>query len=305
MRCRKCGAKASINLPEHRLACCKTHYLEWIPEQTERFIQKYHMFTHENRILLAVSGGKDSLALWDVLWQLGYSVDGLYINLGIDGGVGYSSQSQRCAQQFADTRGLNLIVSNIPEEHGITIPELASRSARGKERPCAICGIVKRHVMNQVTTSNGYSIIATGHNLDDEAAVLFGNTLVWDGEQIVRQSPVLPAKPGMARKVKPFCRFYERETAAYTLLRGIEYVYDECPHAVGNRSNEIKTLLNQMEADKPGVKLTFYLSFLQAKKNGLFQETNASTMDLHPCPTCGQLSVHEGTCTFCRLFETH
>ncbi|MEN6408645.1 MAG: ATP-binding protein [Anaerolineaceae bacterium] len=303
MRCRKCGVKAAINLPEHRLALCKAHLLDWIPEQTERFIQKYDMFTHEDRILVAVSGGKDSLALWDVLWRLGYNADGLYINLGIDGGVEYSARSLRCARQFADARSLNLMVSDIPAERGVTIPELAMRSVRGKERPCAVCGIVKRHIMNQMTTESGYTVIATGHNLDDEAAVLFGNTLVWDGEQIVRQSPVLPAKPGMARKVKPFCRFYERETAAYTLMRGIEYEYDECPHALGNRTNEIKTQLNQMEANKPGVKLTFYLSFLQAKENGLFQPQSTTAVDLHPCPTCGQPSVHEGNCTFCRLFE--
>ena len=87
MRCRKCGQKAVINMRQHRLALCKEHYLEWLPEQAQRFIKKYHMFTPDNRLLVAVSGGKDSLALWDVLWRLGYQADGLYINLGIDGGI--------------------------------------------------------------------------------------------------------------------------------------------------------------------------------------------------------------------------
>jgi tRNA-5-methyluridine54 2-sulfurtransferase len=73
---------------QHKLALCKEHYLEWIPEQTERFIKKYKMFSREEKVIVAVSGGKDSLSLWDILVRLGYKADGLYIGLGIDGGHG-------------------------------------------------------------------------------------------------------------------------------------------------------------------------------------------------------------------------
>jgi hypothetical protein len=58
MKCRKCGQKASVNMRQHKLALCKEHYLEWVPEQTERFIKKYEMFTHGEKILVAVSGGR-------------------------------------------------------------------------------------------------------------------------------------------------------------------------------------------------------------------------------------------------------
>ena len=98
---------------------CKDHFLEWIPEQTERFIKKYQMFNRHERLLVAVSGGKDSLALWDVLWRLGYQADGLYIHLGIDENIGYSGQSQTCAQSFADERGLKLIVENVKEKYSV------------------------------------------------------------------------------------------------------------------------------------------------------------------------------------------
>ena len=67
MKCRNCGEKASVNMRQHKLALCKEHYLEWVPEQTERFIKKYEMFSHGDKILVAVSGGKDSLSLWDIL----------------------------------------------------------------------------------------------------------------------------------------------------------------------------------------------------------------------------------------------
>ena len=87
---------------QHRLALCGMHFLDWLPEQTERFIRKYDMFGHDQRILVAVSGGKDSLSLWDLLVRLGYQADGLYIGLGIDGGVDYSGVSQARAREFAD-----------------------------------------------------------------------------------------------------------------------------------------------------------------------------------------------------------
>jgi len=67
MRCRKCGQKAAIHLHQHRLALCKEHFLEWLPDQTEHFIKKYYLFTRDERVLVAVSGGKDSLSLWDIL----------------------------------------------------------------------------------------------------------------------------------------------------------------------------------------------------------------------------------------------
>src|SRR5512137_91500 len=106
MRCRKCGARAALNMPQHKLALCKEHFLEWIPEQTQRFIEKYAMFTPEEKILVAVSGGKDSLSLWDILTRLGYRADGLYLCLGIDEGLGYSAESQRLTEAFAAGRGL-------------------------------------------------------------------------------------------------------------------------------------------------------------------------------------------------------
>ena len=101
MKCRKCDEKASVHMRQHKLALCKEHYLEWVPEQTERFIKKYQMFTPAEKILVAVSGGKDSLGLWDILVRLGYQADGLYLGLGIEGGIDYSHESQRLSEKFA------------------------------------------------------------------------------------------------------------------------------------------------------------------------------------------------------------
>jgi len=303
MRCRKCGAKAVINMRQHKLALCKTHYLDWFVEQTERFIRKYRMFRKEERILVAVSGGKDSLALWDVLWRLGYQADGLYIALGIDGGIGYSARSQELCEAFAAERGLKLHIVDVQAAYRATIPQLASLTHRGQGKPCSVCGLVKRHEMNRIAHEMGYDVLATGHNLDDEVAVLFGNVINWQTGYLRRQGPVLPAESGFARKVKPFFRFYERETAAYALLRGIRYIYDECPFAEGATSIYYKELLNRLEADKPGAKLRFYLGFLQAKEEGLFAAPEAAPVTMHACEVCGQPTTAPGKCAFCRLME--
>ena len=303
MKCRKCGGKAVISMRQHKLSLCTEHYLDWIPEQTERFITKYRMFTPQDRILVAVSGGKDSLSLWDILTQLGYQADGLYIGLGIDGGNGYSDLSQHLSEQFAESRGLSLHVVSVPEEFGATIPEMSTRTLRGKGKPCSVCGLTKRHIMNRMAVESSYDVLATGHNLDDEAAVLFGNTINWQTGFLARQSPVLEAHhPGLIRKVKPLFRIYEREMAAYAILRKIEYIYEECPYAIGSKSIYYKELINQLEAERPGAKLSFYLSFLRAKDEGLFALKNTQDRtSLNTCQNCGQPTTAPGECAFCRM----
>ena len=316
MRCRKCSEKAVINMRQHKLALCREHFLEWVPEQTQRFIQKYQMFTPDDRVLVAVSGGKDSLALWDVLLRLGYQADGLYIDLGIDypDGESYSGESLEKAQGFVKSfwPDARLEVVDVGTLYGASIPEAARISNRGRGKPCSVCGLVKRHVMNRVAVRHAhdvawegnYAALATGHNLDDEAAVLMSNVLHWQTGYLARQAPTLPpSHPGLAKKVKPFCRFYERETAAYALIRGIDYVYDECPHSVGSKTIYYKELLNQLEQESPGAKLQFYLSFLRAKKkDGLFAQIE-ERVTLNACERCGQPTSAPGTCAFCRLWD--
>ena len=303
MKCEKCGEKAAIHLRHHKLALCKDHFLEWIPAQTQRFIEKYQMFSEQERVLVAVSGGKDSLSLWDILWRLGYQADGLYIGLGIDGGIGYSAESRRLTEKFAEERSLTLLTVDVSQDYGESIPELARRTHRGHEKPCSVCGLTKRHIMNQAALQGGYHVLATGHNLDDETATLLGNAFSWNPGHLVRQWPVLEAsESGLVRKVKPLCRIYERDMAAYALLRGIEYIYEECPYAAGSTSLYYKEILNRLEVDRPGAKVNFYVAFLQAKENGLFAAQADPGLDkLHACPICGLPTSAPGECAFCRL----
>src|SRR5215217_6491454 len=125
---------------------------------------------HTDRVLVAVSGGKDSLALWDLLLELGYQADGLYLSLGIGA---YSERSKAVCEEFASERGATLVVHDLAAEHGYTIPEAAGGTGRSS---CGVCGLSKRYVFNKAALDGGYDVVCTGHNLDDEAAVLFANT---------------------------------------------------------------------------------------------------------------------------------
>ncbi len=337
MKCRKCGQVAVINMRQHKLALCADHFTDWVPAQVEKSIRKYRMFTPRDRVLVAVSGGKDSLALWDVLLKLGYCADGLYLGLGIDGGFGYSDESQRKCEAFvksveSGTLGIGksgnqgarearspdshspdsqtpdpwlpkLHTLSIPATYGESIPEVAGRVQRGRGKPCSVCGLIKRHEMNRFAYELGYSVLATGHNLDDEAAVLFGNTMTWQVGYLARQGPVLPESDGFARKVKPLCRLYEREMAAYCLVRGIDYIYEECPYSFGATSIAHKELLAELERKSPGAKQNFYLSFLRAKENGFLNDHHQELSPLmHACERCGQPTTAPGLCAFCRLW---
>lgn len=302
MRCRKCGQPAAINMRRHRLALCGNCYPDWFRAQVQRTIRHYQMCGQDDRILVAVSGGKDSLTLWDVLLHLGYKAEGLYIQLGILDND-YSIESEKHVAAFAGARGASFQVVNVKETYGLSIPEMA-RHRRRMAKACSVCGLVKRHIMNRVACEGGYAAITTGHNLDDEAAVLMQNTLHWEPGYLARQLPALPsAHPRLARKAKPLCMMYERECAAYALVQGIDYIYDECPFAVGAKTILYKELLNRLERESPGAKAQFYAQFIRAKESGSLCFVEPGALLLHDCETCGQPTTAPGRCAFCRLWH--
>jgi tRNA-5-methyluridine54 2-sulfurtransferase len=302
MKCRVCREPAVIDLRRHNANFCHEHFVAHCEEQVRRAIRHFKMIEPGDRVVVAVSGGKDSLALWALLGSLGYEAEGLYLGLGIDE---YSDESHEYARSFAAARGLTLHVVDLATEHGFTIPSAAAATRRA---PCGACGLSKRHVFNAFALEHGFDVIATGHNLDDEAAVLFGNVLRWDLDYLGRQHPALPAADGFARKVKPLYRLGERETAAYCVLERIDYQVEECPMAAGNRHLGYKELLNDLEARSPGSKASFLFGFLErahdpiaaARAPGDLESDGGEVLLLRPCTVCGAPTPGE-VCAFCKL----
>lgn len=296
MKCVTCRGPAVIDVRRHNANYCTEHFLEQCRRQVTKAIDQFSMIAPGDRVLVAVSGGKDSLAAWDLLCELGHDADGLYVGLGIGD---YSDVSGEYARAYAAERGRHLVEVDLPTDYGYDIPT-GSRAAR--RAPCSACGLSKRHLFDRAALEGGYDVLVTGHNLDDEAAVLFGNTLHWHTEYLGRQLPVLPARDGFPRKVKPLVRLTERETAAYCVLRGIDYLVEECPMAAGNRHLTYKAALNDIEVASPGAKHAFYFGFLERAAAHFAPEAETDREELHPCPTCGAPTTAE-VCAFCRLVE--
>ncbi|HSR68981.1 MAG TPA: ATP-binding protein [Acidobacteriota bacterium] len=296
MKCTKCGGRAVIDLKRHNSGFCKEHFVEYFEGQIHKAIKEFRMFTPQDRILVAVSGGKDSLVLWDALMRFGYRADGLYIDLGIDD---YAPASTRKVEEFVSRRPETVLRRvTLSRDYGYTIPQAASQLRRAA---CSPCGMSKRYIFNREALEGGYDVVCTGHNLDDEAAVLFGNMIRWQVGYLGRQFPVLEERDGgLIKKVKPLIRLTERETAAYAVLNGIDYMVEECPKAVGARSHLYKDLLNQLESRSPGSKQQFLFGFYERGRPP-FEEQRG--VELTPCTECGQPTSREGRCAFCRMTE--
>jgi uncharacterized protein (TIGR00269 family) len=291
-----CRGPAVIDVRRHNAGFCRDHFLRHCEEQVRRAVHDHEMCGTHDRVLVAVSGGKDSLALWDLLLGLGYAAAGLYLGLGIDE---YSDESYGHAAAFAAARSAELHVIDLAADQGYTIPGAAAATHRS---PCGACGLSKRHLFNSFGLEHGFDVVATGHNLDDEAAVLLGNVLRWEEGYLGRQHPVLPASPGFVKKVKPLYRLGEREMAAYCVLRGIDYQVEECPMAAGNRHLGYKELLNDLELRSPGSKAAFLFGFVEHAHARFADDAAEEREGLGACRECGAPTPGD-VCAFCRLRE--
>lgn len=293
MKCIRCKATACVALPSHHSGFCKECFPLFFTKQVETAIRREKMFTHDERILVALSGGKDSLSLMLELHTQGYDVTGLHIDLGIPNS---SEKARKKVQDFCNLHGLTLDVFEM-EHWGLPIPDVKQYVNRPV---CAVCGKMKRHHFNRIAFEGGYDAIATGHNLDDEVARLFANTLRWDTAYLSDQGPVLPASKGFVRKVKPLFRLSEFETANYAFLKGIDLHADPCPYASGASFTHHKELWGELEHRSPGQKFQFYQGFLRKGRPAFATLQEDIGADLHPCTECGSPTSVE-ICSVCRI----
>ena len=291
MKCRVCGKEANIRLSAYNTALCADDFLTFFERRVTRAVQKYHLIDQTDSTLVAVSGGKDSLSLWYILNRAGYLSDGIYIDLGIDE---YSRVSFEKARLMADRLGRRIYRFALPALFQKGIGDLSKVMRRA---PCSLCGVLKRYLMNKACIDAGYTVLATGHNLDDEASALFGNLLYWKEAYLYKKSISLEGRGDyLAKKIKPFFLCSEREAAAYAILSRIDYVYEECPYSVGAKTLLYKELLNKIEVTSPATKIRFVKGYLERVKE---QEARP---DPERCARCGYPSYTE-TCNVCRLVE--
>jgi len=293
MKCKRCQGKAEIHIRQHNAAFCRGCFIFFLQRQVQRAIEKQRMFARDEEVLVAVSGGKDSLALWDILGELGFHTTGMHLALGIGA---YSQASTEKTEAFARARGLRLITVRL-EEEGVAIPAVVASTHRPA---CAACGIIKRHYFDRLAFEHGFPVVATGHNLDDEAARLLGNVLHWQMHHLAKQHPVMESThERLVRKVKPLFRISEYETAAYAFFRGIDYIVEECPNSVGATQLVYKDALNRLETVMSGTKLAFVQEFLRTGRVAFAGHSDGAP---ETCARCGA-PAFGSLCAFCGLVQ--
>jgi tRNA-5-methyluridine54 2-sulfurtransferase len=297
MKCRVCGKPANISLKSYSTALCSEDFTSFFEKRVLTTINKYKLIQEGDKPIIAVSGGKDSLALWHIVNKLGFAVDGIYVDLGIEG---YSDVSFSKIKAVADRIGRKVFVFPVRDILGEDIKELSKVLRRV---PCSACGMIKRYVMNRICMDEGYNVLMTGHNLDDEASALLGNVLYWKDEYLWKKDVVLEAREGhLSKKVKPLFLCSERESAAYAIIAGIDYVYDECPFSVGAKSLVYKGILNKLEESSPATKIAFVKGYLKIAKDMRTGEGKKRRDEDGSCQVCGY-PAYGDRCSMCRLME--
>jgi tRNA-5-methyluridine54 2-sulfurtransferase len=294
MKCKVCKGEATIKLVSYNANFCERDFLTFFERRISNAIKDYKMFSHSERILLAASGGKDSLALWDVLARLGYNVTGYHLELGIPDS---SDAALALCREFAEKKKGELIVDKLSD---ILNGDIIEASRAMKKPACSVCGMIKRYRFNRLAEEKGFDVVVTGHPLDDESAALLGNVLHWQQGYLAHQYPMLEKRPGMVRKAKPMVYVSKKEIEIYARVREINFASSDCPYAAGATSNYYKQAMNQLEEQMPSTKIFFLKTFF-AKFRGHFKEDRLDSPGaLHPCPECGYLTVAD-LCNFCFL----
>ncbi len=294
-KCSFCGREAVVEIPYARLRLCRDHFLSFIRGKVERVIREYGMIGPGDRVLAAVSGGKDSASLAGILADLrgvlGFKLALIHLDLGIPG---YSVESREKSVELAEALGVPYAVVSVSDLLGMGVPDIARRLRR---KPCSVCGLVKRYILNAAAIEWGATRLATGHNADDIAAYALKAFLLQRLEDIPRQYPVSPTLEGLAvSRIKPLYTVYERESYLYALLRGLPHTLRECPHArMDTLEFRLKELLGRLEEDFPSIKLQF-LRGLARRRSDYPVEPGEPV----PCRYCGLIS-YGGECGFCRL----
>ncbi len=289
IRCKVCSSlKEGIILDHYNLKICLTCFPEFFKKRINDTIKKFNMFKFSDTVLIGISGGKDSVSLTKALKDLGYTVKALHINMEIDEN---SEKTENFVKHFCETEKIELKIIKLQQLFPLPLYKL-SRIA--KKPLCAVCGTIRRYIMNKEAKEE---VIVTGHTLDDEVSFIIKNLIFWNDDLLCRINPVLIEKEGLSRKAKPLCLTTEKETAAFCRILGINYIDTPCTYKseVYNVFKDITTKLNK---NFPGSIIGFYKGYLKRIKK-IYPE-NREIHLLQKCKECGYLTSSD-TCSICRL----
>lgn len=297
MKCHYCGEKAVVKIAYAKLNLCSNHFRQFMVSRVENTIKRYKMVKPGDRILLAVSGGKDSVALLHIMLTLSNSIGFKLTVLHIDLGIGeYSRMSREVVEDLCKTLGVELAILDLRNDLGFTLPDLVSRLRT--KRVCSLCGIIKRYVMNAVAIGLGVDSVATAHHGDDILTYIFKNFILQDHISLRKLTPISKGIPGLAAtKIRPMYEVYEELTALYTHHLGLRHIGIGCPYKDVNAMEiTVRRFLEELENKSPGIKISMLRRFAKT----FSADTSVREEDVRGCSFCGLISQKD-VCTFCKI----
>ena len=294
-----CNSKPVISLPAGE-KLCKSHFIEYFKGKVFRTIRQFELLDKEENLGVALSGGKDSLAVLSILNQLSKQNSNIKINaIAIDEGIsGYRDKTLITAQDFCDKNGIKLHIFSYKNEFGLALDEMLKIL---KVKPCTICGIFRRYLLNKKSKELKLTKLATGHNLDDECQSIIMNQMRNDIAASARLGPKagLVQDKKFVQRIKPLYLCTEKEATTYAFINGLLDNFNECPNAVHSYRAQVRDMLNNMEQKFPGTKYSIVNSFIQILP--LLKEKFRGGM-IKVCSRCREPSSND-VCNACVYVE--
>jgi uncharacterized protein (TIGR00269 family) len=231
------------------------------------------------------------MSLLNALHALGYNVTAIAIDEGI---LGYRDSTLLTLKSFCKKMKIPLKIYSFRSLTGKSLDVLLKDK---KYNPCTLCGIFRRCLLN--IGSRGFDVIATGHNLDDEAQAVLMNLLRNNMPLLARGGPVsgVAHSKKFTKRVKPLYMITEKESLAYAYLNGLVTKFKECPYVSASYRLKIRDLVNTIEAKTPKTKEKIVLWYLKYKK---ILPLTEEKIDF--CSICKEPSANV-VCNACLLLE--
>jgi len=283
---------------------CRQCFAKSIEEKVRATIAKYKMFDFDDRIAVAVSGGKDSVSLLHILAKIerDYPKASL-VAVTVDEGIrGYRDEALKIAAENCRKLEIEHCIVSFKEIYGYTLDEIVTKAVKGKSEltPCAYCGVLRRKALNTAARKLEADKIATAHTLDDETQTILLNIFHGDVLRIAREKPVTDEKhPKLVQKVKPFCEIPEKETALYAYIKNIRFQSNPCPYAQEALRNDIRVILNRIEERHAGTKFTIFKAIEKIRPA---LEKISEKEGLRECVACGEPTT-EKICKTCQMLK--
>jgi len=284
---------------------CRKCFVESVEAKVRGTIGRYHMFGFDDRIAVAVSGGKDSISLLHILAETEQAhPKSSLVAVTVDEGIkGYRDEALAIAAANSKTLGIHHHVVSFKELYGFTLDEIISRAQVKGEREltaCAYCGVLRRRAINVAARDVCADKVATAHTLDDEVQTSLMNIFRGDIARLAKEKPVTDeVHPRLVRKVKPFCEVPEKESTLYAYVKRIRFQDTPCPYASEALRNDIRAMLNRMEEKRAGTKYTVFKS-MERIRPALVEVVKKD--EFVACVECGEPAA-SGLCRACELLR--